>query len=296
MGIKLANENYINPSIDIIKKKGVLSSESMNATLLAMTNSLAESFIIMNSIFFGVSDIGISTVVQQAAFYSLIIQGAFYLIVEENTLVDWWIITRETIFFLLYLIVMSIFLYGNEIRQWKAWVLFILYIVHIILMKYSQKYEVAIKTSLANKMEIRALKGLAANKHTMKLFHMSPRTNAISIEMLNKVRYRLQDNYIVFEDTGIVRPLIPIVSIKLGEEQFAEPDDKALMARLNLKRAVTKIIVKLQAFKFNQQIKRTIDSRIRLPLVTPLMREVEKDDETDIGELFESDGEEPHEE
>jgi len=64
MGIKLANENYINPSIDIIKKKGVLSSESMNATLLAMTNSLAESFIIMNSIFFGVSDIGISTVVQ----------------------------------------------------------------------------------------------------------------------------------------------------------------------------------------------------------------------------------------
>jgi len=73
MGIKLANENYINPSIDIIKKKGVLSSESMNATLLAMTNSLAESFIIMNSIFFGVSDIGISTVVQQAAFYSLII-------------------------------------------------------------------------------------------------------------------------------------------------------------------------------------------------------------------------------
>lgn len=116
MGIKLANENYINPSIDIIKKKGVLSSESMNATLLAMTNSLAESFIIMNSIFFGVSDIGISTVVQQAAFYSLIIQGAFYLIVEENTLVDWWIITRETIFFLLYLIVMSIFLYGNEIK------------------------------------------------------------------------------------------------------------------------------------------------------------------------------------
>ena len=68
------------------------------------------------------------------------------------------------------------------------------------------------------------------------------------------------------------------------------------MARLNLKRAVTKIIVKLQAFKFNQQIKRTIDSRIRLPLITPLMREVEKDDETDIGELFESDGEEPHDE
>ena len=63
LGISLATQNYINPSIDTIKEKGVLSSESMNATLLAMTNSAAESFIIMNSIFFGVSDIGISTVV-----------------------------------------------------------------------------------------------------------------------------------------------------------------------------------------------------------------------------------------
>jgi hypothetical protein len=85
-------------------------------------------------------------------------------------------------------------------------------------MKYSSKYEVAIKTKLANKMEISALKKLAADKETIHFFHMSPRTNAISIEMLNKIRYRLHDNYILFEETGILRPLIPIVSIKLGEE------------------------------------------------------------------------------
>lgn len=137
MGISLATQTYINPSIDIIKKKGILAAESMNATLLAFTNSLAETFIIMNSIFFGVSDIGISTVVQQAAFQSLIIQGTFYLIVEEGTLVDWWIITRETVYLLIYLIIMSVFLYGNEVEMWKAQILFVLYICHIILMKYS---------------------------------------------------------------------------------------------------------------------------------------------------------------
>lgn len=71
-GIQLATQNYVNPAIDIIKKKGVLGSETMNVTLLAMSNSLAESFIIMNSIMFGVSDIGMSTVCQQAAFYALI--------------------------------------------------------------------------------------------------------------------------------------------------------------------------------------------------------------------------------
>lgn len=76
-GIQLATQNYINPAIDIIKKKGLLGAELMNVSLLAMSNSLAESFIIVNSIFFGVSDIGISTVVQQAAFYGLINQGTY---------------------------------------------------------------------------------------------------------------------------------------------------------------------------------------------------------------------------
>lgn len=61
------------------QEKGFVGAELMNVSLLAMSNSLAESFIIVNSIFFGVSDIGISTVVQQAAFYGLINQGTkFY--------------------------------------------------------------------------------------------------------------------------------------------------------------------------------------------------------------------------
>ena len=117
----------------------------MNATLLAMTNSAAESIIIMNSIFFGVSDIGISTVVQQAAFYAFIVQSVFYLIVPAKTLIDWWIITRETVFILLYLIVISVFLFGNRVELFKALILVVLYIVHIFLMKFSSKYEVAIK-------------------------------------------------------------------------------------------------------------------------------------------------------
>lgn len=41
-----------------------MSSDTMNATLLAYSNSAAESFIVINSILFGVSDIGIQTAVQ----------------------------------------------------------------------------------------------------------------------------------------------------------------------------------------------------------------------------------------
>lgn len=64
LGISLITQNYINPAIDTIKKKGIIKPDTMNATLLAFSNSAAESFIVINSIFFGVSDIGIQTAVQ----------------------------------------------------------------------------------------------------------------------------------------------------------------------------------------------------------------------------------------
>lgn len=115
----------------------------------------------MNSIFFGVSDIGISTVVQQAAFYQLITQGIFYLVVAEETLIDWWIITRDTVFFLLYLLVLAFFLYGNNINQTKALILVVIYILHILLMKFSSKYEILIKHKLANTIEVSGLKKIA---------------------------------------------------------------------------------------------------------------------------------------
>jgi len=36
--------------------------------------------------------------------------------------------------------------------------------------------------------------------------------------MLSKIRFRLVDGYIVYEETGIRRKLDPIVCVKLGEE------------------------------------------------------------------------------
>jgi Ca2+/Na+ antiporter len=69
----------------------------------------------------------------------------FYLIVDEGTLIDWWIITRETAFILIYLVAISYFLYGNEVKMSSAAILMIIYVIHILLMKYSSKYEIGIK-------------------------------------------------------------------------------------------------------------------------------------------------------
>lgn len=189
----------------------------MNVSLLAMSNSLAESFIIVNSIFFGVSDIGISTVVQQAAFYGLVNQGMFYLIVSEGTLIDWWIVSRETGFFLLYLAIMTAVIQGNNIGLSGSFILILLYIIHIFLMKYSSKYEVVIKKMLAQRMEIKELNRLANNGEIFR-FHQNLKNQAVCIEQLNKMDFSVINGYVVFNETHIKYKLLPIVCIKLGEE------------------------------------------------------------------------------
>lgn len=95
----------------------------------------------------------------------------FYLVVEEGTFIDWWIISRETAFLLVYLSIISYFLYGNQVKMWSAVMLFTLYIVHIVLMKYSNKYEVALKKALANYMELNELTRIARKRDEIWRYH-----------------------------------------------------------------------------------------------------------------------------
>lgn len=48
----------------------------------------------------------------------------------------------------------------------------------------------------------------------------------------------------------------PIQRVKIREERFATPDNTSLMARARMKRAVIKILTKLQAYHFFEKMKR----------------------------------------
>jgi hypothetical protein len=74
---------------------------------------------------------------------------------ENGTRIDWWVISRDTIFFVIYLIVITIFLSSNSITIMNALILFFLYIIHIFAMKFNSIYEVAIKKNVARFMEIK---------------------------------------------------------------------------------------------------------------------------------------------
>jgi hypothetical protein len=67
-------------------------------------------------------------------------------------------------------------------------------------MKYNHTYEVALKRSVANFLEIRELNKLASEN--MSHFHYNLDTRNISIEILNKIEFKQEGDIIIFETDG----------------------------------------------------------------------------------------------
>ena len=104
------------------------------------------------------------------------------MIAETGTRIDWWVITRDTLFFMIYLVIITIFLSSNSITLTNAVILIVLYVIHIFAMKWNIIYEVAIKKNVARFMEIKELTRIAATD--IDFFHKNLNSRAITIEML----------------------------------------------------------------------------------------------------------------
>lgn len=82
---------------------------------------------------------------------------------DEGTRIDWWVITRDTIFLVIYLVVITLQISSNNITISNAIILVVLYGIHILMMKFNSTYEVAIKKNVARSMEIKELTSMANN-------------------------------------------------------------------------------------------------------------------------------------
>jgi Ca2+/Na+ antiporter len=245
-GISLVTQNYINPSIEIIKSRNKVSSNTMNATLLAMTNSAAECFIIMNSIFFNVSDIGVYTVVGETAFYALLVQGCFYLVADHGTKIDWWIITREIIFAVVYISVFSGFLVGNKIEAWKAGILLLCYLIHIIMMVLNQYYEVAVKKAVDRHYKLREKAEIC--KADIHHYHQNKESEdcfRMTCDKLMAIKLTVKDKYIIHED--------PKFRERANPKALAVFEERVPNEGINkLRKFVARVVLMIQAYNLNK--------------------------------------------
>lgn len=137
------------------------------------------------------------------------------MIADTNTRIDWWVISRDTLFFIIYLVVITVFLSSNSITITNAIILLIIYIVHVFAMKWNSIYEVAIKKNVARFLEIKELTRIA---HTdIDFFHKNLNSRCLTIEILSKLDYKVEDKYIVFDAQHRKRIKDPKVVIKEEE-------------------------------------------------------------------------------
>ena len=165
-------------------------------------------------------------------------------------------------FFVIYLVVITIFLSSNSITITNAIILLILYIGHIFAMKWNSIYEVAIKKNVARLMEIRELTGIADKE--IEFFHKNLNSRALTIETLRKLEYRVEDKHIVLDQQNRKRIKEPKVFINEEQAPFSMMDDRSYFIKLLWKKAAIKIIIRIQAYKYFEKIRRNKKSVIEL--------------------------------
>lgn len=148
------------------------------------------------------------------------------------------------------------------------------------MMKYNSTYEVAIKKNVARSMEIKELTSMANSQ--IDVFHRNLNSRALTIETLKKLDYKVDDKYIVFEDNQRKRIKDPIVVIVDEEIPFSMMDDRGFIARMLWKKAAIKIIIRIQAYKFFEKVRRNIKSKVDIYRILPYLND-EKGDNSMAG-------------
>ena len=193
---------------------------------------------------------------------------------------------------------MSIFLQGNKIDNSSIYILLVVYFVHVSIMKYNFIIEVALKRAVASMMEVKELNRLALED--IHIFHYNVDTRVPSIELLCKINFDQDGDILIFSDdysdpnpskaANVIKfRMKPLNRVKIAEEKFATPDNKRLMIRAKFKRAVNKILTKLQAYHLYEKIKRNKQCTIPLSKIMKDFNPRHKDKFTAFSTIEDSD-------
>lgn len=148
LAIREICSKYFTPAVDIIVKKFRINSDMAGATLIAVVNSSPEIFISFIGIFLANSDIGHGTVLGSGAFNGMFILGTCALTAKTHVELSWYPIFRDFSFYIIMLVLLTIFSIDLSIEWWEGMVLFLFYIVYACLMKYSKTLEKNLKKFL----------------------------------------------------------------------------------------------------------------------------------------------------
>ncbi|XP_033830546.1 sodium/potassium/calcium exchanger 3 [Periophthalmus magnuspinnatus] len=129
---------YFVPSLEKISVNLNLSEDVAGATFMAAGSSAPELFTSLIGVFITKGDVGVGTIVGSAVFNVLVIIGLCGIFAGQPISLSWWPLFRDSIFYILSIIVLILVIYDEKVLWWETIILISMYGIYIIIMKFNR--------------------------------------------------------------------------------------------------------------------------------------------------------------
>jgi len=133
------------PALEVITEVLELSPDVAGATFMAAGGSAPEFFTSLIGAMITSSSIGTGTIIGSAVFNVLFVIGACALVAPGPLELTWFPLARDSSFYFVDLIVVTVVFLDDEVRWYEALILLFLYILYTTFMAYSERVEAWIR-------------------------------------------------------------------------------------------------------------------------------------------------------
>ena len=151
LALAIICDEFFVPALHVISSILKISDDVAGATFMAAGGSAPELFTSIIGVFFSDSQVGFGTIVGSAVFNVLFVIGMCAVFSKTLLELTWWPLLRDSIFYVIALVLLIVFFSDSAISWHEALGLFLVYIVYVAFMVKNSTIEVAVKSYLSKK-------------------------------------------------------------------------------------------------------------------------------------------------
>ncbi|KAJ9471390.1 Sodium/potassium/calcium exchanger Nckx30C [Diplonema papillatum] len=135
-------DDFFVPALEVITDRLGLSEDVAGATFMAAGGSAPELFTSFIGVFVAKSNVGFGTIVGSAVFNILFVIGFCAVLTRDldpkGLPLTWWPLFRDSMWYSLALVVLSIFFWDHEIYFYEAFILLLIYVLYVSFMTWNE--------------------------------------------------------------------------------------------------------------------------------------------------------------
>ena len=142
LGLAIVTDEFFQPSLEAISEALQLTPDVAGATFLAAGSSAPELFTSLADAFGKANSTGTGTIVGSAMFNILVIVALSAAVAGrggKSIPIDWRPVSRDVIFYLLSIVLLSMVYLDSEVRWWEGLIMTLSYGLYIIFMVYNKR-------------------------------------------------------------------------------------------------------------------------------------------------------------